>query len=122
MHPCLLVEELAAHIAEACVLDVRSLSDGNSIKWDRRTAYALARTCHALLEPALDAIWHYQYGLDHLLACVPDDLWQRSWEEPQPSTYCVMAALYVQLVLSFHFKIPRCPHLYLYSDCDAISS
>ena len=82
MHRCLLINELVARIAQACVPDILNASTADDRKPDRRTVYALARTCRAFHEPALDVIWSYQYGLDHLLACMPDDLWEEFWEEP----------------------------------------
>ena len=39
------------------------------------TLQAVARTCHTLLEPALDYLWYDQIGLGHLVQCLPEDLW-----------------------------------------------
>ena len=36
--------------------------------------YALARTCRAFLEPALDALWYEQHTLVHVIKCLPDEL------------------------------------------------
>ncbi|KAF8139346.1 hypothetical protein K438DRAFT_1785764 [Mycena galopus ATCC 62051] len=39
---------------------------------------ALARTCKTFQDPALDALWRFQYSLVPALRCFPDDLWKRS--------------------------------------------
>ena len=36
---------------------------------------SLARTCRALLDPALDVLWYHQRSLTNLVKCLPDDLW-----------------------------------------------
>ena len=43
---------------------------------DLRTLFALARTCRALLTPALDVMWYRQHTLVHLFKCLPGDLWE----------------------------------------------
>lgn len=45
------------------------------------TVYALARTCRTLQGPALDVIWYYQFGLQNLVKCMPEDLWEISKRE-----------------------------------------
>ncbi|KAJ7604232.1 hypothetical protein FB45DRAFT_1083102 [Roridomyces roridus] len=42
---------------------------------------ALARTCRAFCEPALDLLWEEQDMLRNLLHCMPDGLWQCSNDE-----------------------------------------
>ncbi|KAJ7215635.1 hypothetical protein C8J57DRAFT_1538183 [Mycena rebaudengoi] len=46
----------------------------------RRDLAALARTCKTFQDPALDALWRFQYSLFPALQCFPDDLWERSFE------------------------------------------
>ncbi len=41
-----------------------------------RTAYTLARTCRAFLEPALDVLWSEQHDFRFLASCMPDGLWE----------------------------------------------
>ncbi|KAJ7235723.1 hypothetical protein B0H12DRAFT_135121 [Mycena haematopus] len=42
------------------------------------THAAIARTCKALQNPALNALWATQTSLVPALRCFPDDLWGRS--------------------------------------------
>ncbi|KAH9922099.1 uncharacterized protein B0H18DRAFT_527284 [Fomitopsis serialis] len=42
---------------------------------DLPTLQALALTCRAFHEPALDVLWSLQEGLSHLVECLPTDLW-----------------------------------------------
>ncbi|KAH9919410.1 uncharacterized protein B0H18DRAFT_636572 [Fomitopsis serialis] len=42
------------------------------------TLLALALTCRTFQEPALDMLWASQYGLGHLVQCLPEDLWTYS--------------------------------------------
>lgn len=81
MHRCLQVAELTRRIAEACTPDYKdaSLRAEHAPNFD--ALCALARTCRTLQKPALDVIWWYQFGLYHLLECMPEDLWETEYEE-----------------------------------------
>ena len=73
MHRCLRVAELAHRIAEACATNYQ---EGETI-YNLRAVYALAKTCRALHEPALDVLW-YHIGLEELLLLIPVlKVWQR---------------------------------------------
>ncbi|KAF7334433.1 hypothetical protein MVEN_02272700 [Mycena venus] len=58
-------------------MDYYSFSDRKEI---RRDLAALAKTCKTFQDPALDALWRFQYSLFPALRCFPDDLWERSFE------------------------------------------
>ncbi|KAH9922061.1 uncharacterized protein B0H18DRAFT_526624 [Fomitopsis serialis] len=45
---------------------------------EERTLLALALTCRAFQEAALDMLWAYQDGLGRLVQCLPEDLWTYS--------------------------------------------
>ena len=84
MHRCLQVPDLALKIVEECMPDYRERCFANTSRpgkgthaeaWAaRRTLAALARTCRVLQGPALDVLWYYQFGLRHLIECLPEDL------------------------------------------------
>ena len=76
MHKCLLVSELVHTIAEACTRPHDSEEREEGEREDLRTLNALARTCRAFLNPALDVMWHRQDTLAHLVKCLPEDLWE----------------------------------------------
>ncbi|KAJ7616521.1 hypothetical protein FB45DRAFT_1063953 [Roridomyces roridus] len=42
---------------------------------------ALAGTCRAFCDPALDLLWEEQEMLGNLLRCMPDDLWKHRKDE-----------------------------------------
>lgn len=65
--------ELASRIVEECTWTPKILAAAD--KEGLRTLYSLARTCHTLLEPALDMIWYRQDTLAHVIKTLPDDLW-----------------------------------------------
>lgn len=73
MHQCLLIDELAARIAEACAPGYRDASQKGK-RPSLQTLCSLARTCRALHDPALDVIWYYQLGLQNLQSFVPAGL------------------------------------------------
>ncbi|EMD38771.1 hypothetical protein CERSUDRAFT_133285, partial [Gelatoporia subvermispora B] len=66
MHKCLHLDEIVNHI-------VAFLSAGD--RDDRVALASLARTCRALQDPALDALWHCQEDLFNILRCLPRDAW-----------------------------------------------
>lgn len=80
MHRCLQVYELAARIAEACVpyhKNAGSITDvSRGYKPKLGALCALARTCRTLQEPAFDVLWSFQFGLQNLIKCMPEDLWE----------------------------------------------
>lgn len=81
MHHCLYVPELASRIAEACAPYYRDVCTEATRMPELGTVYALARTCRTLQGPALDVIWYYQFGLQNLVKCMPEDLWEISKRE-----------------------------------------
>jgi hypothetical protein len=60
MHRALLIEEIVARIA---------------IEVDRKTAWALAQTCRAFTEPALDAVWAITTYPRVLAGLMSEHLW-----------------------------------------------
>lgn len=83
MHRVFLIPELTSKIAEECTTPTlpghgwsSKYWTGNTITEGMRTLNALARTCHVLMEPALDVLWYRQDTLTRLLRCLPDDLWR----------------------------------------------
>ncbi|GJE84044.1 hypothetical protein PsYK624_001190 [Phanerochaete sordida] len=63
MHPCLQISELQVHIFEYCKVDgLRALA-------------ALARTCRAFYEPALDILWRELDNVSPLIKCLPNASW-----------------------------------------------
>ena len=85
MHRCLLVDEVSHRIAEACAPDYKNpvvyRSEPPHEKPQLRTLYALAQTCRALLDPALDVLWWYQIGVGDLVKCMPEDV--QVWDIPR---------------------------------------
>ena len=81
MHRCLLSYEIVVQIA----WQSRVQQDE---KQGLRDIAAVARTCSALYEPAMDVLWHTLYSLAPLVKCLPPDLWyeERRAEEP-PSNH-----------------------------------
>ncbi|KAJ3504390.1 hypothetical protein NMY22_g17941 [Coprinellus aureogranulatus] len=43
---------------------------------DKKSLYALARTCHAFLEPSLVHLWRTIHSFEPLLACLPEGAWR----------------------------------------------
>ncbi|KAJ7618468.1 hypothetical protein FB45DRAFT_1063130 [Roridomyces roridus] len=81
MHCALFIAEIAElvcshlNITEFSPSSCRDTpSDSENVNEDRRALVALASTCKALLEPALDAIWKAQDSIVPWLACLPEDL------------------------------------------------
>lgn len=44
---------------------------------DRPTLAALARTCTAFLDPALNLLWEHQHTISNFLGCFPRDLFDQ---------------------------------------------
>lgn len=76
MHRCLLVTELAQRIAEACAPEYKSLSLEQGPSTGLKTVCALARTCRVLQESALGVLWYHQFGVYHLIKCMPENAWE----------------------------------------------
>lgn len=55
------------------------------LKTGRVSLCALAQTCRALQEPALDVLWYHKVGLHHLIQCMPEDAWEVFGGEVDPS-------------------------------------
>lgn len=66
MHRALLISEVLSEIF-AHVNENRSLQTGKKLL----SLEALARTCKAFHEPAMDLLWADLYGIIPLLGCVP---------------------------------------------------
>ena len=75
MHDCWKIPEIALAITEACAPHFKEPLPTTSIRFDGSLA-SLSRTCRALQGPALDVLWYYQFGLLHLLQCLPQELWE----------------------------------------------
>lgn len=76
MHHCLSVPEILLYIIE----DIKLGEDANSDyepALSRAALAALARTCKAFHECALDALWRTQTDLDHLMCCLPQKYWSK---------------------------------------------
>jgi hypothetical protein len=73
MHRCFLISEIT-HVICTELSNV----------WAREPLARLARTCQALREPALDALWYELHGLIPLVKCMPKDLWMESDEYERP--------------------------------------
>ena len=68
MHHCLTIQEIVRLITEFC-------GDGDS-EADRCTLIAIASTCRAFEEPALDRLWYTLKSLRALFKCLPQDAWE----------------------------------------------
>lgn len=64
MHHCLSLPEIILEIVE-------NVSDFGEINPSRQTLAALARTCTAFQEAALDELWRFQSGFLNLMKCLP---------------------------------------------------
>ncbi|KAJ7155147.1 hypothetical protein C8R46DRAFT_1356393 [Mycena filopes] len=67
MHPALGITEIREMICGAV---------GNPLNPESATLEALALTCIAFLDPALDALWWDATAPRLLIHCMPDDLWE----------------------------------------------
>lgn len=63
MHPCLAIPEIVLKIVE----DINC----EEVKQHQQTLAALARTCTAFHEAALDKLWSQQIGIANLMRCLP---------------------------------------------------
>ncbi|KAG9318036.1 hypothetical protein JVU11DRAFT_99 [Chiua virens] len=80
MHDALLITEVRSSILDFLVVDTaphprkphpkHDLMPKDTRRAGRRALSALARTCRALSEPALDALWRRLHSLEPLLRCV----------------------------------------------------
>ncbi|KAH9919411.1 uncharacterized protein B0H18DRAFT_636579 [Fomitopsis serialis] len=77
MHRALTIQELVR-------LVVNEVSRPGPLK--RPSLLALALTCRAFHEAALDMLWTRQYGLGSLVQCLPKDLWTLSDDTPKGLT------------------------------------
>ena len=73
MHHCLLVPEIVANIAAECN-DATYMTETSSL-------FAMATTCRAFHESALDALYRDLWSIGPLIKCLPRDLWE---EEREP--------------------------------------
>ena len=67
MHHCLAIQEIVRIIMGFCE------SEDNLY-----TLIALARTCRAFEDPALDRIWYSMKSLRPLFKCLPEDSWEEN--------------------------------------------
>ena len=65
MHRCLLIPEIARLICS----ELRNVGA-------RKSLAALAQTCLAISEPALDSLWYEIHDIIPLVKCMPPDLWR----------------------------------------------
>jgi hypothetical protein len=68
MHDCLQITEILANIFDSYDDDKRS----------RNTLLHLALVCKIFHEPALDALWRFQWSLLTLVKTFPRDLWDET--------------------------------------------
>ncbi|KAJ7803572.1 hypothetical protein B0H14DRAFT_2887402 [Mycena olivaceomarginata] len=75
MHRSLRIPEIVSLICDKTLNGAehyfRSLNSDTS-----QTLAALARTCKAFQDPALDVLWRYQSTVMHVLDCMPGDIWE----------------------------------------------
>ncbi|KAF9467213.1 hypothetical protein BDZ94DRAFT_1249858 [Collybia nuda] len=79
MHPCLNISEVLSNIFKYVLEDVPSGEVPEITRWPEAgsmTLAALARTCKAFSEPALNVLWYRQPSLAPLLNCLPVDCYQ----------------------------------------------
>ncbi|KZT29421.1 hypothetical protein NEOLEDRAFT_1166909 [Neolentinus lepideus HHB14362 ss-1] len=67
MHRCLTISEVLSVIFEATL---------NNYEGERAYLAGLARTCKIFFEPAIHLLWRKQEGLQPLLECLPQELWE----------------------------------------------
>ena len=92
MHRCLLLYEIVVQIA----WQSRSQQDeGQGL----RDVAAVARTCSALYEPAMDVLWHTLYSLAPVVKCLPPDVW---YEEERIDKRSSKNIIKTTLVSIFH--------------------
>ncbi|KAH7931392.1 hypothetical protein BV22DRAFT_1053386 [Leucogyrophana mollusca] len=109
MHPCLLIPEI-----QLCVFYRLFDTDDGPLAWRapmdaRKTLAALARTCRAFQEAALDVQWGDLDCLARLIQCLPRDLWGMA---PHKDTTLIQVIVFHRpMVLSdwaiFHKYAPR---------------
>lgn len=75
-HRVLLVSELAERIAH-------STMDGDRRPWEK-TCLSLGLTCHALYDPAMNALWYKLVDYRNLLVCFPLDVLQENAQPDKP--------------------------------------
>lgn len=76
MRDALLIPEVLSGIIDSMAEDTvrhpnKSLSPRDTRKAGRRALAVLARTCRALSEPVLDALWHRLYSLEPFMLGLP---------------------------------------------------
>ncbi|KAH7890978.1 hypothetical protein F5I97DRAFT_1782710, partial [Phlebopus sp. FC_14] len=68
MHECLLLEDVLYSVFEQIRLDT-------VVRGKYRTLLALATTCRAFCEPALDQLYHTLSSIHPIIRCLPQDVW-----------------------------------------------
>ncbi|KAJ7779710.1 hypothetical protein B0H16DRAFT_1359461 [Mycena metata] len=71
MHAALEIPEIVQEVFHQIDGPLPSGSPGG---YDLKTLAALARTCTAFCDPALDLLWAEQHNMKALMGCFPDDL------------------------------------------------
>ncbi|KAH7930960.1 hypothetical protein BV22DRAFT_19209 [Leucogyrophana mollusca] len=73
MHQCLLIQEILISIFRHVIgpLNVELALDDFVGLWDRKSLAALARTCCAFRDPALDLLWARLHTFNPLIQCLP---------------------------------------------------
>ncbi|KAJ7613396.1 hypothetical protein FB45DRAFT_842767 [Roridomyces roridus] len=80
MHRGLGIPEILSNICELIPndteRDLHCLDSGTN-----HTLAALARTCRAFQNPALDVLWNSQFTILNVIRCMPEDIWEWTDEE-----------------------------------------
>ncbi len=98
MHACFAIPEIVQRIAEEAGRGSETFPDDES-EVDTLTVYALARTCRAFLEPALDVLWSCQWDLGFLIVCMPKDLWE--WKAEAAGQYSLVSHTFCFNILTY---------------------
>ena len=92
MHRCLFVHDIITEIAwhvrfEHNVTHLHSVA-------------ALAQTCHALYEPAMDVLWHTLHSVGPVVKCLPEDFWyeERGDSDKNTQNRLLLARRHVVLI------------------------
>ncbi|KAJ7614436.1 hypothetical protein FB45DRAFT_802342 [Roridomyces roridus] len=81
MHRGLGIPEILSNICELTPDDTER--DLHCLDSDtNHTLAALARTCRAFQNPALDVLWNSQFTILNVIRCMPEDIWE--WPDQEP--------------------------------------
>jgi len=88
MHHCLAIQEIVRLIV------------GNLHEAYKSSVLALACTCRAFENPALDHLWYQQTSLKTLFKCLPEDVWKETAAKVRKYKYYPMMVDAIFLVSS----------------------